>query len=754
MGLTLGAYLTGVGALAAIALSLYVGAYALRLRLLPDWHGAPARLAEVVMSVAGLIWVSQVLGLFGFFEQWTLVAASVVVGAVVVIWAKPSGRGPGPDIHPPSVLGASAPAGGRGDPDPGHPRVEPSETGERVAQDTAAGVAHDAPQDSGSWLGSFPIQAVVAIAVAAVLFAEWGVASVNSLNGGMYGFDTQWYHMPFAVRFAQTGEVWPFHYTSPLFLSWFYPANSELVHAGGILAFGRDLLSPVLNMAWLGLALLAAWCLGRPWRVAGWTVLGVGVVLGAQVFADQAGDARNDVVALALILGSCALLATAASLAPGSIEKRALPVGPALGIAGLAAGLAVGTRLTALAPVLALSVGVLWLTIAEERRRAALLWFVPLLAGGGLWYLRNLVGSGNPLPWIDSLGPIPLPGPDQELGGREPFSVIHYATDFGVWADWFFTGLSDRLGVLWPVVLAAGIAGAALALWRGQGILRLFGAVSLVGGLAYLVTPVTAAGPEGTPLGFASNLRYLTAPLALGIALLPVVLRLNPVRFDGIERPWAGSAILGVLFVSVVADLDRWPWTYLHAGIAVGLAVAAVLALWAAVAFLRPVSPRMRMAADALPLTLLAIVVAVGQPTQTRYLEDRYENPAELLPNPGLDTLFRWARHVDDAKIGTTIQRQLPLYGTELSNHVQFIGERQSQAGFVRPPTCERWRRAVNGGRYDYVVTALDRIEPDGPTIPVEEDWIRADPNARKVRKDGPMTIWKLGGRLDPARCV
>ena len=42
------------------------------------------------------------------------------------------------------------------------------------------------------------------------------------------------------------------------------PANGELVHSFGILlASHRDLLSPAISLAWLGLTLLAAWCVGR-----------------------------------------------------------------------------------------------------------------------------------------------------------------------------------------------------------------------------------------------------------------------------------------------------------------------------------------------------------------------------------------------------------------------------------------------------------------------------------------------------------
>ena len=81
------------------------------------------------------------------------------------------------------------------------------------------------------------------------------------------------------------------------------------------------------------------------------------------------------------------------------------------------------------------------------------------LAGGGYWYLRNLIHTGNPLPWFDHLGPISLPAPDQALGGREGHSVLGYLTDGSVWSDWFLPGLHGGLTLLWPLLVALALAG-------------------------------------------------------------------------------------------------------------------------------------------------------------------------------------------------------------------------------------------------------------------------------------------------------
>src|SRR5262249_2871322 len=76
---------------------------------------------------------------------------------------------------------------------------------------------------------------------------------------------------------------------------WFYPQNSELLHGVGIVALDTDFLSPLMNLGWCALCLLAAWCVGRPYGIGGVTVLGAAVVLDSDMMVgSQAGQAPND----------------------------------------------------------------------------------------------------------------------------------------------------------------------------------------------------------------------------------------------------------------------------------------------------------------------------------------------------------------------------------------------------------------------------------------------------------------------------
>ena len=133
--------------------------------------------------------------------------------------------------------------------------------------------------------------------------------------------------------------------------------------------FGRDTLSPALNLVWLGLVLLAAYCVGRPSGLGALTLLGAGVALATPMMRfSQAGSAANDVVGVFFLLAAVALVLNAPRT-PGGGEFGALA------LAAVGAGLAVSVKLTLLAPVLALTVGVLVLAPGPTGAATARRWF-------------------------------------------------------------------------------------------------------------------------------------------------------------------------------------------------------------------------------------------------------------------------------------------------------------------------------------------------------------------------------------------
>ena len=61
-----------------------------------------------------------------------------------------------------------------------------------------------------------------------------------------------------------------------------------------------------------------------------------------------------------------------------------------------------------------------------------------------------------------------------------------------------------------------------LVLWRGGRMERMLAAVAAFAAIAYLFTPLGASGPEGSPVGFRLNMRYLAPGLILALTLLSI----------------------------------------------------------------------------------------------------------------------------------------------------------------------------------------------------------------------------------------
>jgi hypothetical protein len=242
-------------------------------------------------------------------------------------------------------------------------------------------------------------------------------------------------------------------------------------------------------------------------------------------------------------------------------------------------------------------------------------------------------------------------------------------------------------------------------------VLALAGLVGLATALAWLIAPTSASGPDGMPRGFESGLRYLAPALVLGVALLPAAPQL---------RRW-------------LQGIGGWSRFVPHSGrkldhpalassrVALGIAAAAVL-----------------------------LAVAVGYPLQRHYLHDRYSDPT--FSAPGLDAAFAWADDISGARIATTSTRQYPLFGTDLSNRVQFVGEERPHGGFEAPGDCRRWREELNAGHYDYVIATRDRLEAGKPPFPPQASWTEG-PWAKVILRKPPTVVFELTGPLDPSSC-
>ena len=762
-----GSYVISALSLLVVGGSIGFTAYRLRHRLVPAWEGAPARLIESIVAIALLIWLGEILGTFGLFYDWIFVGASllIAIAAKALLPAGPVTAGRESQTSRPRVLSQ----GERG-----------TACSSRAVLDPPPPTP---PAEGASWLPW-----LVTVGVIALVFAHWGLTTKQALDRGIFNFDSLWYHMPYATDMVQSHSVTGLHYTETVFTNWFYPQNSELLHATGILLMHRDTLSLFLNFAFLALSFLAAWCIGRPYGRGHLTVVAAAIVLECHTLVvREPGAAKNDLVAAALLLAAVAILVNAWSRhrqeeAPlpgggtvgGPTPEDALatgrgggspavtgPAGPGAfawptAAAGLATGLAVGTKSTAVAMAAALTLAVIVLAPTGRRWATFAWWFVPALLGGGYWYLRNLVVAGNPLPQATSIGPISLPHPERLQEGRPNFNIVHYATDTGVWRHYFEPGLHQAFGSLWPLVILAAIAGGLLALFRGHDkIIRWAGAVALFGLVAYVFTPLSAAGIDGAPVGFSINIRYVIPPLLLGVVLLPLAIR----RLDG----WRQWSLLGVLLLVLVVT-DRSDAALRDPARTFGIPLAFVLVvipaglIWFGRRKSDTMGPRRLSLMPSGFAALALLVLAIGYPLQRHYLEDRFNASSEV-PGLHLESAYQWARDKSNVRIGlagtTAGFLSYGFYGTDLSNHVIYLGKKGPHGAYNAIPACTAFRTAVNAADLDYLVTTpfLNFIHTSNPIPSPEATWLKGDKAAVPIHRDGPTTIWRIDGRLDPSAC-
>ena len=291
------------------------------------------------------------------------------------------------------------------------------------------------------------------------------------------------------------------------------------------------------------------------------------------------------------------------------------------------------------------------------------------------------------------------------------------------------------------------IGGFILAIFRGRtSVIRMLGVVALLSGIAYLFTPLTAAGPEGAPSAFEVNLRYASPALALGALLLAVDPWLSRERMQPI--------VLGALSLLFVVGLvsgggDVWQSDYmlggiLLAGFVVGVPVLLTLASRGGLD-----RPTIAVAAA----LAVGLAVGIGWTKNEDYLDDRYR--AATAPDDfpeGIRAALAWFNEEDprDSRIAVVGGRpgfkQYVFYGDDLSNHVQYVARHGPHGAYLPIASeaaqkgedtdavqqCEEWKRALNDGDYDYVV-----IGPDQRTqalSPIEAHWTGTDPAATRNR--------------------
>ncbi len=715
---SLASYVVGTAAISAVVLSVWLGSYWLRRWIVPEFSGALARLAELTIGFALLIIALQLVGSVGLLDLVWMTVGCIVVALVAA--------GLGYRFAPRGVEPIAA------------PKIP-------------------------NW--AF----LVALGVASWAVAEWSFPAQLSLDQGMFGGDTTWYHMPASARFIQDGSIVPLHYTDALRLAvWFYPQSSELMHGALMGLMDSDWLSPLFNMLCLGVALLGCWCVGRPYGVGPATMVGGAILLSGGVMIEtQPGEGRNDIMAFAFLIAFAAFLINGHQRrAPksGAVDEKPDPDAPLLDkgplvIAGIAAGIAISVKVSMLAPIGIIFLGMI-LVSGRARWWVTTIWLgIPMLLVGGYWYIRAMLYTGgNPVPAI-GWGPLKLPQPDQmPLDPRPRFSVAHYLGDPDIYRYWFFPRLDDAFGILFPLILIMlAVTAVYLVVKARNKVIRVLAAAAIVTAVVYVFTPLTAAGQEGEPTGFFTNTRYLLPGLLLAMTLLPIA---RPLRAPG-NRARIVLIFLTVVYVITVLTSPKWYPSFVPGAVFLTLAI-----VWAPVGLSwlkeKGKAPNSVIVASVAAIALIAAVWGRGE--EVGYANKHYTRTTLFLQEGGPQESFAFTRNLKDKDIaiagsGQMLFGQYGFYGIDRSNHVQYIGQEGDNGTYRLIAKCENFIRKVNEGDYDYIITSeFTQDSPESPFRYPVRAWVKDDPAVTEVVAEPDITpqpsyVYEINGPLDPATC-
>lgn len=683
--MSLSDYVVGLGFLLGTLIPIVVAAWLLTRRRFGHLTGAPRVLCFALLALTGLIGVHMVAGVLTVLSRTTVLIISVVAGALVCLWA---GRLESP---PPAI-------------------AEPSE-----------------PPD-----GRFAFVLAVA-AVAGLAVYTLGLL-VLTRNQPLLGFDALWYRLPGVARWMQTQSFWDVQGTwMPNWAFGHYPANGDVVQLSVVLPWSNDALVRFVAVPFLGLAGLSTYAIARelraPRSIA--TISAVALCTMPVMVQDALRTGKAESIFLTSFgVGVLFLLRHSRSGDRGELV-----------LAGLGLGIAFGTKWYGVTYI-PIVIGV-WAVASVLGRRplrqivargAALSGVV--FAAGGFWLVRNLVQSGSPFfpAKVDIAGLTIFDAPPSHVLENGGYSIAHYLDQPSILRQTIAPQLAKAFGLTGILLGAALIVVAVIVLRRPRAnrapmsgtVLAMVSAAVLVV-IAYLFTPFSASGPEGSPVLTIANARY-----ALPAFLIATVVAAWAVgRSRGAWR--AGLVVVGA--VAILESMGRTnalsrgdfpitPRLVLYGLVATG-ALAAVASAIAWIARDRDRQRSSAIAVAAVAIIAVASVVIVGGHRQQRaYNAVRYRLA---------DPVYEWiqTRAPSGHRIGLVgeyarssllVPPPLPLFGPRLRNDVRYVGpfvrgmleDYQTQARFVV---------ALNRGRFDLLVVALG--DPPQHSV-VHEDWARS----------------------------
>lgn len=289
-------------------------------------------------------------------------------------------------------------------------------------------------------------------------------------------WDSLTYHLFKPVRWIQEGRIlhplggaYPYHHLS------FFPANNELIIALFMVILRNDLFAEIINLPLIALTGIVTSLLCR--RIggseeAGWSA-GLLVVTTPALLSWGATAYVEPMLNVSML---SALLFTIDALHAEAPQRWRAVI-----LAGLAAGLAVGTKYSALPLAVFLGTVLLLLTLRQGAGwrgtlRIGVLWGGAMLLTGGLWYFLNTLATGNPfypvpLGSLPAITHPPFPWEDASILSNLK-ALLSSGWLWEVWIGTPGTGPS-RMAVGWKLFLFGPLILLGLGSLFGKGISQL-----------------------------------------------------------------------------------------------------------------------------------------------------------------------------------------------------------------------------------------------------------------------------------------
>lgn len=676
-----GDYLAGAAVFAAMLAGTSAAGALITRRRLPWLSGAPQVLAVGIAITLAILVVHLVPGILGLLSREAVLVATAMLVLVAL----------------------RVPAAGALDADAAFPA--PAE-------------------DRSAW-----VPALIALAFTATFAVAMATDQAVLAPGSV---DVLNFHLPGVGAWIQSGSIWGIENYLADLAPGNYPNNGDVVLLAAVLPWSNDFLSHLSIYPYWALAGVSVYALATemqaprpPAVVAGCLMVAIPVVA---------------IPALVQSFPDAVLLASFGTGVLFLVRHHRNGRTAELVLGGLALGVAFGTKwygVSSVAVVFAVWAGASLLArrppLTAARQGAALIGLVTL--AGGIWLLRNWIGSGNPF-FPVALRPLGIEifdAPRDFIREGFGFTIADYADDPQVWADAILPQYRDALAGA-GILLVAGLLAcvASLGVRRAARGATAAVAVAAIGlALAYSFTPYTAAGLPGDPVLVGADSRYLM-PALLVIAPLAAVTaglaRWGPLVFGLVALPALYDAIrLSSDGSNSGAVLEAGQWLR-----GAGVVALTLVAAWALhrLEIRRAALGRALAVAGATPL--LAGIVFAGNEVQQRFNETRY-----IGGDPTTDFLLTEAPSGnrvglvgswDDAGIAPP----LPAFGPRYENEVEYVGE-YVEGTQRRYPGQAEFTGALDEGDYDYLV--IGRGRPPKPFVK-EERWAQAAGFERVVASD------------------